>query len=327
MSKRQYLSAAVFGFVIIVSALWGRQIWAHGATQNPISRALACYLEGAENPTSAACQAAHAVGGPQPFYDWNAINIGDAAGRHRELIPDGQLCSAGNAKYAGFDLARADWPAQTLPANGGAYTFTYHATAPHSTAYFDFYVTKDGYDPTTSLAWDSLEATPFCHITSPTTAGDGYALDCQLPAGKSGRHLIYTIWQRDDSAEAFYSCSDVIFSDNGNTPTPAPTSEPTATPVVTEEPTTAPTATTTPGDNGCSADAWQSEAIYVADDQVSHNGFEWRAKWWTQGEEPGTTGQWGVWEELQVCAAGGATSPDGNAATSSTLYLPVVANQ
>lgn len=48
---------------------------------------------------------------------------------------------------------------------------------------------------------------------------------------------------------------------------------------------------------GCS-NAWNSNTIYVADDRAIHNGQLWRAKWWTRGEEPGTTGQWGVWESL-----------------------------
>ena len=43
--------------------------------------------------------------------------------------------------------------------------------------------------------------------------------------------------------------------------------------------------------------AWDSSTIYVLDDEATHNGKVWRAKWWTKGEEPGTTGQWGVWEE------------------------------
>ena len=34
---------------------------------------------------------------------------------------------------------------------------------------------------------------------------------------------------------------------------------------------------------------------------VSHNGHKWTAKWWTKGEEPGTTGQWGVWRDDGVC--------------------------
>ncbi|WP_328796398.1 lytic polysaccharide monooxygenase [Halosaccharopolyspora lacisalsi] len=28
---------------------------------------------------------------------------------------------------------------------------------------------------------------------------------------KSGRHIIYSVWQRSDSPEAFYNCSDVLF--------------------------------------------------------------------------------------------------------------------
>ncbi len=31
------------------------------------------------------------------------------------------------------------------------------------------------------------------------------------PSGKSGRHIIYSIWQRSDSPEAFYNCVDVNF--------------------------------------------------------------------------------------------------------------------
>ncbi|MFF5440197.1 lytic polysaccharide monooxygenase [Streptomyces achromogenes] len=52
-----------------------------------------------------------------------------AGGRHRELIPDGRLCSAGNEEFKGLDLARADWPATRV--RGGSYTFKYRVTAPH----------------------------------------------------------------------------------------------------------------------------------------------------------------------------------------------------
>lgn len=34
-----------------------------------------------------------------------------------------------------------------------------------------------------------------------------------MPA-KSGRHLVYSIWQRSDSPEAFYTCSDVVFGED-----------------------------------------------------------------------------------------------------------------
>ena len=42
-----------------------------------------------------------------------------------------------------------------------------------------------------------------------------YYWDVQLPAGKTGRHVVYSVWQRSDSAETFYGCSDVVF-DGGN---------------------------------------------------------------------------------------------------------------
>lgn len=41
--------------------------------------------------------------------------------------------------------------------------------------------------------------------------------------------------------------------------------------------------------------AWDSTTVYTAGDVVIHDGREWTAQWWTQGEQPGTTGQWGVW--------------------------------
>ncbi|QFI39231.1 DUF5011 domain-containing protein [Moritella marina ATCC 15381] len=44
-----------------------------------------------------------------------------------------------------------------------------------------------------------------------------------------------------------------------------------------------------------SDDDWQVGSTYVKDDKVTHNGATWTAQWWTKGEEPGTTGEWGVW--------------------------------
>lgn len=40
---------------------------------------------------------------------------------------------------------------------------------------------------------------------------------------------------------------------------------------------------------------WDKGAVYTQGDVVTHNGQEWTAQWWTKGEEPGTTGEWGVW--------------------------------
>ncbi|MFC4337187.1 glycosyl hydrolase family 18 protein [Salininema proteolyticum] len=61
----------------------------------------------------------------------------------------------------------------------------------------------------------------------------------------------------------------------------------------------------------CTEPAWDAGAVYLGDDVVSHGDRAYRAKWWTRGEEPGTTGEWGVWEDLGACGGDpDPTSPD-----------------
>ncbi|MFI8514444.1 lytic polysaccharide monooxygenase [Streptomyces sp. NPDC085460] len=205
-------TVAVAATALVLAGLAGSPAFAHGSMTDPVSRVAACYAEGPESPSSAACKAAVAASGAQAFYDWNAVNIANAAGQHRQLIPDGKLCSAGNDKYRGLDLARADWPASKLAA--GKHTFRYKGTAPHKGS-FALYVTKDGYDPSQPLKWSDLEAQPFVTVTDPGMQNGDYVFEGTVPE-KSGRHLIYSIWQRSDSPEAFYTCSDVVFgADNG----------------------------------------------------------------------------------------------------------------
>jgi hexosaminidase len=51
----------------------------------------------------------------------------------------------------------------------------------------------------------------------------------------------------------------------------------------------------------CSATTWSGTATYNGGAVVSHNNHKWTAKWWTQNEEPGTTGEWGVWRDDGAC--------------------------
>ncbi|MFC9702807.1 lytic polysaccharide monooxygenase [Streptomyces sp. NPDC056943] len=219
MTSRRKAAAVTATALLGLSGLASAPAFAHGSMTDPVSRVSACYAEGPEAPRSAACKAAVAASGAQAFYDWNAVNIANAAGKHRELIPDGKLCSAANDKYRGLDLARADWPASRLAS--GAHTFRYKGTAPHRGS-FELYVTKDGYDPSKPLAWSDLEAKPFATVTDPRMENGDYVFEGTVPK-KSGRHLIYSIWQRSDSPEAFYTCSDVVFGEETGGSAPAPT--------------------------------------------------------------------------------------------------------
>lgn len=58
-----------------------------------------------------------------------------------------------------------------------------------------------------------------------------------------------------------------------------------------------------PAADGCILPLWEHSTIYQAAEQVAYQGHVWQAQWWTQSEEPGTTGQWGVWRDQGACAA------------------------
>jgi len=208
--------------IALVSVAMGpsRTTQAHGALVNPGSRTYACFLEGPQNPITPACQAAVNAGGTQPLYDWFGVLRSDGAGRTTGFIPDGQLCSGGNIKYAAYDAARADWPATTLQ-SGVPFTFFYGAWVPHP-GNFRLYVTKDTYNPTVPLKWSDLEAPFLVSNPEPAVVNGAYQMAGMTPAGKTGRHIIYTVWTRSDSNETFYSCSDVVFGKDGNFPTPTP---------------------------------------------------------------------------------------------------------
>jgi predicted carbohydrate-binding protein with CBM5 and CBM33 domain len=272
----------VLSLIVAASVLVTSLVQAHGAMQTPMSRVYSCFLENPESPDTLPCRDAIAFAGTQALYDWNEVNIRDVGGQHQARIPDGQLCSAGRPKYAGFDVPRLDWPVTVLPASGN-FTFNFIAAVPHNFGHFELYVTRNGWDPLQPLKWSDLDSTPFLNVNEPPLINGAYIFSGPLPTGKSGRHLIYTIWQRHDSQEAFYSCSDVWF---GPSPTPAPTNPP-----------------------PCTAPAWNSTIVYQGGAEVNHGGRLWRAKWSNASTEPSSVPNVNPWEIIGYCSGTGGPTP------------------
>ncbi|MFJ8043613.1 lytic polysaccharide monooxygenase [Kitasatospora sp. NPDC096147] len=209
-SNRRLLQAGATGAAaLFAAALLPGTASAHGTLYGPVSRVAACYAEGPETPKSQVCKDLVAMSGTQPLYDWNEVNIANANGQHQSIIPDGKLCSANRDKYKALDMPRTDWPATNVTA--GSRAFNFRVTAPHSGT-ITVYITKAGYDPTKALKWSDLDlANPVVQTPVTRTATNGYyQFNGTLP-NRTGRQLLYLVWQRNDSPEAFYSCSDVVF--------------------------------------------------------------------------------------------------------------------
>jgi len=174
---------------------------------NPISRVQEVFLENPMSPMSDAGKAAVAVAGTQAFYDWHEVSLLVPQHNYRELIPDGQLASAGRTKYAGLDLPRVDWPATKVQA--GRYDACFSAPVTHAPSRFEVYISKNTYDPTKPLKWSDIE--PLTLLGDPELDGNTYRFSVNFPQ-RVGRHVLYVIWQRNDPAgEAFFSLSDLDF--------------------------------------------------------------------------------------------------------------------
>nr|WP_028808403.1 lytic polysaccharide monooxygenase [Streptomyces canus] len=198
-------AAALTPFLLTVFAAAPAQ--AHGAPTDPVSRVFACSPDGASSGTPA-CRAAVAANG-SPFTAWDNLRVANVNGRDRQTIPDGKLCSGGLPAYKGLDLARSDWPATRL-SPGATLTMKYVSTIPH-TGTFRMYLTEPGYDPSKPLKWSDLPEQPFAQVKDPALTGGAYRIRMTLPKDRTGRQVLYTIWQNSSTADTYYSCSDVVF--------------------------------------------------------------------------------------------------------------------
>ncbi|MGW3690142.1 lytic polysaccharide monooxygenase auxiliary activity family 9 protein [Streptomyces sp. NPDC005125] len=221
--SRGVATLIVTGVVLLSGVLSSAQdVQAHGAPWSPISRGAACAPDNARYGDSPACRAAQAASPAGALEAWDNMRRKGVEGRHRSFVPDGELCGAGLEDFRGLNLARSDWPA-TIVNSGSDFTFKFLATIPHQ-GRFKLYITRNDYDPSVPLRWSDLEPEPFVDVEQPPMVDSAYRFDARLPAGKSGRHVIFTIWENTTLPDTYYSCSDVVFRGAGGTfpPSPAP---------------------------------------------------------------------------------------------------------
>jgi predicted carbohydrate-binding protein with CBM5 and CBM33 domain len=192
---------------------------AHGATMFPPSRQFACWEDGLQDngqiiPSNPACAAAVAESGTTPLYNWFGNLNPSAAGGTVGVIPDGTICSGGDAgpfDFSPYSAMRDDWPRSNV-SDGATMQFRHNNWA-HHPGRFDVYVTRQGWNQN-QLSWGDLELIDTAQ-DPPATGGPGalnyYFWDTTLPSNRNGYHIIFVHWVRSDSPENFYNCSDVVF--------------------------------------------------------------------------------------------------------------------
>ncbi len=69
-------------------------------------------------------------------------------------------------------------------------------------------------------------------------------------------------------------------------------------------------------------ETWQSSKVYNGGDQVQHEGNAYKARYWTQNNNPAQSGEWGEWETLGACDGAGPVDPPQNEVPTVTLTSP-----
>ncbi|GII76990.1 chitin-binding protein [Sphaerisporangium rufum] len=186
---------------------------AHGSVIDPASRNYGCWQRwGSDhlNPNMAqtdpmCAQAWQAE--PQAMWNWNGLYRNGSAGNFQAVVPNGQLCSGGHTeggRYNAMDTVGA-WKTTNVGAN---ITIKLYDQASHGADYFLVYVSKPGVDPSTrALGWNDLQLVT---RTGRYGQSQNYSIPVNIP-GRSGRALIYTIWQASHMDQTYFICSDVNF--------------------------------------------------------------------------------------------------------------------
>jgi predicted carbohydrate-binding protein with CBM5 and CBM33 domain len=187
---------------------------AHGSATDPPSRNYGCWNRWGsdfQNPAMATqdpmCWQAWQAN-PNAMWNWNGLYRENVRGDHQGAIPDGQLCSAGHTESGRYNSLDTVGPWQTVN-KGSRFTLTITDQARHGADYLRVYVTKQGFDPATqALGWGDLDLVGEAGRIA--SAGE-YRIDVDTGT-RTGRHVVYTIWQASHMDQSYYFCSDVVLT-------------------------------------------------------------------------------------------------------------------
>lgn len=196
---------------------WAGAAYGHGTTTSPASRNYGCYLRWGSDFQDPAMQQQDPMcwqawqDNTQAMWNWMSLYQNGLGGQFEQKIPDGELCSGGLANGGTYRSMDKPGPWKMTDLSASNFSVNVYDQAHHGADYLLIYVTKQGYDATTQpLRWSDLELIKKTGKYAP--GPDNYTVTGLSAPGRTGRHVVYTIWQASHMDQAFFFCSDVNFS-------------------------------------------------------------------------------------------------------------------
>ena len=237
---------------------------AHGSVVDPASRNYGCLERWGNNHMAPEMQTEDPMcyqawqANPNAMWNWNGLYRENLRGNYQAAIPDGTLCSGGHAEGGRYDALDAIGPWIATPVSNN-FTVRLFDQASHGADYIRVYVTRQGFDALNQpLGWSDLQLVGEIGYTPASQwrqVPSGVEIDIPVSApGRSGRHIVYTIWLASHMDQAYFLCSDVTF---GGGSQPPPSSPPPSSPPPSSPPPSSPPPA---GPGGCTATYSQASA-------------------------------------------------------------------
>lgn len=193
MIKSSFLITSVLLFSTV--SLAESNLPRHGYIDNPPSRAFLCSSMGKNlNKGCGAVQyEPQSVEGPKGFPEGGP--------------KDGEIASGGNNNFSQLnEQTKERW--HQINIQSGKNEFYWSLTAPHKTTSWQFFITKQDWDPNTPLTRYDFELKPFCEQQdNGSTPVNRVQINCDVPE-RAGYQIILGVWTIADTANAFYQVID-----------------------------------------------------------------------------------------------------------------------
>ena len=203
------------GLTLVLGTLVAQQAIAHGYVESPPSRSLACYA----GPNTGCIEPYEPQGvewgGGGPAFDLTKPG--------KEAFPvggpmDGDIAAGGlTEKYGAMNEQTSNRWTKTK-VKPGVNTFKWKYTADHITAYWQFFITKKDWNPNMPLSRASFEAEPISTQEHNSTKPNGGIMHSDhkvnIPADRSGYHVVLATWKTSDTSASFYQVIDLDIQNN-----------------------------------------------------------------------------------------------------------------